>query len=223
MNIVAKRPDGYHNLETVFYPIPLRDSLELLEWKDGTKDEAYRLHLSGAPIPGNPADNLVVKVYLSLREEFDLPPLEIFLCKHIPMGAGLGGGSSDAAAMMTGLNELYQLNLSESDMERRMAKFGADCAFVCSQSTGICNGNWRPDGELQPFPSRKVHCVSENPTCSSRQKRLMLQRCDRNPQPTTCVRHWLDMDSWRETVVNDFETFGLSESPRTARHQTDTL
>lgn len=212
LNIVAKRPDGYHNLETVFYPIPLRDSLELLEWKDGTKDEAYRLHLSGAPIAGNPADNLVVKVYLSLREEFDLPPLEIFLCKHIPMGAGLGGGSSDAAAMMTGLNELYQLNLRESDMERRMAKFGADCAFFVRNrpvfATGI--GDQMENFNLS-LQGKYIVLVKPNVFISTKEAYATVR-----PQPATHdLREALaqDMDSWRETVVNDFEASVFPNHP----------
>lgn len=127
LNVVARRADGYHNLETVFFPIPLRDNLEFKEITD--EDVPFRLSLGGTPISGNAEDNLVIKVYLSLKQEFDLPPLDIFLYKHIPMGAGLGGGSSDAAAMMRGLNEAYNLGLSTMEMEKRIACFGADCAF----------------------------------------------------------------------------------------------
>lgn len=89
----------------------------------------YRLNLGGKPVEGDAKDNLVVKVYLALKEEFKLPAIDIFLYKNIPMGAGLGGGSSDAAAMMCGLNEMFNLGLSTEEMEQRVAKFGADCAF----------------------------------------------------------------------------------------------
>ena len=105
LNVVARREDGYHNLETVFYPIPLRDNLEIKIIED--EEVPYRLNLGGKPVEGDAKDNLVVKVYLALKEEFKLPAVDIFLYKNIPMGAGLGGGSSDAAAMMYGLNEMF--------------------------------------------------------------------------------------------------------------------
>ena len=127
LNIVSKRSDGYHNLETVFFPIPLRDNLEFKEIEN--EDVPYRLVSGGVPIEGKPEDNLIVKVYLDMKAEFNLPALELSLYKNIPMGAGLGGGSSDAAAMMKGLNEAYNLQLSAEDMEKRLAKFGADCPF----------------------------------------------------------------------------------------------
>ena len=149
LNIVARRPDGYHDLETVFYPIPLRDNLEFNELEDS--DARYELRLGGTPIAGSAAENLVVKVYLSLKEEFDLPPLDIFLYKNIPMGAGLGGGSSDAAAMMTGLNEAYNLGLTDEEMEHRMARFGADCAFFVTAKPAFASGI---GDRLEPLPLR---------------------------------------------------------------------
>lgn len=129
LNVVSRRPDGYHNLETVFYPIPLRDDLEIKLLPE-SENLPYRLTQNGAKIEGEPKDNLVVKVYEAMKREFDLPPIDIFLYKHIPMGAGLGGGSSDAASMMMAVNELFDLRLSADDMEHRIAPFGADCAFL---------------------------------------------------------------------------------------------
>ena len=103
--VTEKRPDGYHNLETVFYPIPLRDNLEIKRLEK--EDVPYLLQTAGHKIEGVPEDNLIIKVYRDLQAEFKLPPVEIYLYKNIPMGAGLGGGSSDAAAMMRGLNEIF--------------------------------------------------------------------------------------------------------------------
>ena len=138
LNVVERRSDGYHNLETIFYPIPLRENLEFEELKDESKD--YELRLAGVPIAGNPADNLVIKVYLALKKDFNLPALNIELYKKIPMGAGLGGGSSDAAFMMKALNETYDLGLSVQDMERRMSSFGADCAFFIQNRPAYATG-----------------------------------------------------------------------------------
>ena len=95
LSITEKRPDGYHNLETVFYPVALEDALEIRTSSETEKK--ITLHQYGMEIAGNPEDNLVAKAYSLLDKEFHLPPVEIHLYKHIPSGAGLGGGSSDAA------------------------------------------------------------------------------------------------------------------------------
>ena len=118
LNITEKRPDGYHNLETVFYPVPIEDALEIhvqnncqLPAANG-QVQKFSLHQAGLEITGNAADNLVVKAYLMLDKVFDLPPVDIHLYKHIPSGAGLGGGSSDAAFMLKLLNKRFELGLT---------------------------------------------------------------------------------------------------------------
>ena len=116
LNIVEKRPDGYHNLETVFYPINLQDALEVT--KLDSKDEEYKLKVSGVPIEGEPENNLVVKAYRLLKKDYpDMAPIDIHMYKHIPTGAGLGGGSADAAFMIKLLNKKFELNLSTEKME----------------------------------------------------------------------------------------------------------
>ena len=110
LSITENRPDGYHNLETVFYPVALEDALEIRTNPEA--QQKFTLHQHGMEIAGNPENNLVVKAYLLLDKEFHLPPVEIYLYKHIPSGAGLGGGSSDAAFMLKLLNEHYNLQLS---------------------------------------------------------------------------------------------------------------
>lgn len=112
LSITEKRPDGYHNLETVFYPVALEDALEIRTNPEA--QQKFTLHQHGMEIAGNPENNLVVKAYLLLDKEFHLPPVEIHLYKHIPSGAGLGGGSSDAAFMLKLLNEHYNLQLSDN-------------------------------------------------------------------------------------------------------------
>ena len=127
LSITEKRPDGYHNLETVFYPVALEDALEIRTSPD--TDRKFTLYQHGMEIAGKPEDNLVVKAYLLMDKEFHLPPVEIHLYKHIPSGAGLGGGSSDAAFMLKLLNNHYQLGVSEEQLEVYAATLGADCAF----------------------------------------------------------------------------------------------
>ena len=141
LNIVEKRPDGYHNLETVFYPINLQDALEVTTLKD--KDD-YALTVSGTPIEGDAENNLVVKAYKLLKKNFpEIPAIDIHMYKHIPTGAGLGGGSADAAFMIKLLNEKFNLHISIEKMEGYAAILGADCAFFIQNkpvfATGIGN------------------------------------------------------------------------------------
>ena len=133
LRVVSRRPDGYHDLQTVFCPIPLADSLEIKQ--SAHLRQPYEFILSGLQVPDDGKPNIVVRVFMAMQEEFGLPPTSIFLSKHIPAGAGLGGGSSDAAFMMQLLNDYYCLDLTAADMERRLAAFGADCPFfVCNKA-----------------------------------------------------------------------------------------
>ena len=130
LNVVERRPDGYHNLQTIFYPVPLYDELTIREKDSLIMDGEDTLTLGGNPLEGEVWDNLVLRAVRLLRQEgFPIPPLNIDLRKVIPSGAGLGGGSSDAASMVTSLTRLYGLPLSEEQMERLVSKLGADCPF----------------------------------------------------------------------------------------------
>lgn len=142
LNVTGKRADGYHNLETVFYPIQLSDALEVTLLKSKSKQK-YELYQYGIHIDGADNENLVVKAYQLLDDQFDLPPIRIDLLKEIPSGAGLGGGSADAAFMLKLLNNLFKLNLTIFQMEELASKLGADCAFFIKNeptfATGIGN------------------------------------------------------------------------------------
>lgn len=125
LNIVERRPDGYHNLQTIFYPVPLFDELTI---REGENEDV--LTLGGNPLEGDVQDNLVLRAVRLLRQEgFPIPPLDIDLKKVIPSGAGLGGGSSDAACMVRSVSEIFGLSLSEEQMEKLAGKLGADCPF----------------------------------------------------------------------------------------------
>lgn len=125
LSVVEKRNDGYHNIETIFYPLPLRDVLEIIRAKDGIQE----FSCSGIRIPGNPDQNLVLKSWNLLQHNFNLPPVKIHLHKTIPSGAGLGGGSADAAFMIKLINEEFELNLPIAKMQEYAGKIGADCPF----------------------------------------------------------------------------------------------
>jgi 4-diphosphocytidyl-2-C-methyl-D-erythritol kinase len=123
LNIISRRPDGYHDLETVFYPVKINDVLEVME------APKLSFESSGLDIPGSLDDNLCIKGYHLLKKDFDLPPVKIHLHKNIPIGAGLGGGSSDAAFFIRLMNEKFGLRLSSEKMVDYARLLGADCAF----------------------------------------------------------------------------------------------
>ncbi|GGH19984.1 4-(cytidine 5'-diphospho)-2-C-methyl-D-erythritol kinase [Mucilaginibacter phyllosphaerae] len=123
LNVIARRPDGYHDLETVFYPIKINDVLEVVE------ADKLSFESSGLEIPGRPEDNLCIKGYHLLKKDHDLPPVKIHLHKNIPIGAGLGGGSADAGFFIKLMNDNFGLGLSDDSMEEYARILGADCAF----------------------------------------------------------------------------------------------
>jgi len=123
LHITEKRPDGFHNLETVFFPVGWCDALELVE-----ADE-FQFSTSGISIAGDQESNLVVKAYRLLQKDFDLPELKIHLHKQIPFGAGLGGGSSDGAFMIKLLNKSFNLGLDEEKLLKYAVVLGSDCPF----------------------------------------------------------------------------------------------
>ena len=127
LNIVSKREDGYHNLETVFFPVPIYDEIEIKEVPDSSSASRCTLTISGLPIEGDPEKNLVVRAYRLLEKLSPLPPVHINLIKNIPMQAGMGGGSADGAFTLTLLNEMFHLNIPTKELEEMAATLGADC------------------------------------------------------------------------------------------------
>jgi 4-diphosphocytidyl-2-C-methyl-D-erythritol kinase len=123
LNITERRPDGYHNLETIFYPVQIKDVLEIIE------SDKLSFESSGLDIPGRMEDNLCVKGYHLIKKDFDVPPVKIHLHKNIPIGAGLGGGSADAAFFIRLMNDKFNLDLTVDQQLSYARKLGADCAF----------------------------------------------------------------------------------------------
>jgi 4-diphosphocytidyl-2-C-methyl-D-erythritol kinase len=143
LRIVARRNDGFHDLETIFLPIPFEDCLEVERSKDTTT-----LTISGLPIEGETRSNLCMKAYELLQSKFALPPLDIKLHKQIPTGAGLGGGSADAAFMLKLLNNKFNLQLTTTQLINLASQLGSDCAFFIINKPCIGTGR----GELlQPI------------------------------------------------------------------------
>jgi 4-diphosphocytidyl-2-C-methyl-D-erythritol kinase len=124
LNIVNKRKDGFHNIESWVFAIDLCDILEIIK-----SDSATSFKSTGIAIPGNPEENLCLKGWEILSNEFSIPPVKIHLHKQIPIGAGIGGGSSDGAFTIKALNNLFSLNLSPEKMKQFSAMLGSDCPF----------------------------------------------------------------------------------------------
>ncbi|WP_276863215.1 4-(cytidine 5'-diphospho)-2-C-methyl-D-erythritol kinase [Mediterranea massiliensis] len=210
LNITEKRPDGYHNLETIFYPIPLEDALEACPRKEGPG--CYSLSQSGLSIEGDAENNLVVKAYKLLDETYHLPPVDIYLHKHIPLGAGLGGGSADAAFMLKLLNRMYRLNLTDDQLEAYAARLGADCAFfVRNQPTyaeGI--GNIFSPVELS-LAGWQLLLVKPNIFVSTRDAFARI----RPRHPERNLRDLINqpVESWKDYMINDFEESVFPQFP----------
>ena len=137
LNIVERRQDGYHNIETVFFPVPLSDVLEIVPASEG---DTTTLTCYGNGVDCPPEKNLVMKAYKLLQERYSLPPVAMHLYKHIPDGAGLGGGSSDAAHALIMLNQMFELGIQDADLAAMAATLGADCAFFIYNRPMLATG-----------------------------------------------------------------------------------
>lgn len=204
LNVTERRPDGYHNLETVFYPIPLCDKLDVTVSDGLPAGTDYRLRTEGIGIDCPPEKNLIIKVLRQLQADFDIPPLDIRMTKNIPSGAGLGGGSADAAAMMKLLNTMFRLGLSDEEMEARLSPLGADCAFFVKGTptfaTGIGNIFSPVSLSLQGW-----HLVLVKPDVFVSTKDAYSQICPHHPEQriTDIIRE--PVERWRDLLTNDFE------------------
>jgi 4-diphosphocytidyl-2-C-methyl-D-erythritol kinase len=140
LHVLSKREDNFHNLETLMHPVGLCDILEFLP----SPETNTVLKLSGIPVSGEMEDNLVYKAYLLLKEKYQLPSLKIHLNKVIPSGAGLGGGSSDAAFMLKGLNHMFNLKIDLDGLKNYASALGSDCSFFIENIPALATGR----GEL---------------------------------------------------------------------------
>ena len=208
LNIVNKRSDGYHELQTVFYPTKLTDTLEIKRMDDEFPvDTACDLKIYGIPVACNEQDNLVVKAYNLIAQDYDLPRIHAHLFKQIPSQAGLGGGSSDAAYMIRLLDERFRLNMGNAEMERYAARLGADCAFFItaepSYATGIGEILEPTDGPRDALDTYYIGIVKPDIAISTKEAFAHIV-----PQmPAKCCRDIVrqPIETWRDELTNDFE------------------
>lgn len=210
LSITEKRPDGYHNLETVFYPVALEDALEIRTLPEAEKK--ITLHQYGMEIAGNPEDNLVAKAYSLLDKEFHLPPVEIHLYKHIPSGAGLGGGSSDAAFMLKLLNEQFHLNLSEERLEIYAATLGADCAFFIKNKPVYAEGIGNIFSPIElSLRGYQIMIVKPDVFVSTREAFANIHPHHPEHPVKEVIRR--PVAEWKDRLINDFEASVFPQHP----------
>lgn len=210
LSITEKRPDGYHNLETVFYPVNLEDALEIRTSPEAEKK--ITLHQYGMEIAGSPEDNLVAKAYSLLDKEFHLPPVEIHLYKHIPSGAGLGGGSSDAAFMLKLLNEQFHLNLSEEQLEIYAATLGADCAFFIKNKPVYAKGIGNIFSPIElSLRGYQIMIVKPDVFVSTREAFANIHPHHPEYPVKEVIRR--PVAEWKDTLINDFEASVFPQHP----------
>lgn len=217
LNVVERRPDGYHNLQTVFYPVGIQDALEIFPMAEDFPSEVdCDIKVSNIPIEGDEQRNLVVRAYQLLKQDFpNLPRLHVHLYKGIPTQAGMGGGSSDASAMLRLLNTSFQLNLSDEKLISYASKLGADCAiFILNRpayAEGIGEKLYPMDVDLSDWYMAVVRPDIPVPTkeAFARIKPHFPQKCCRDivMQP---------VETWKEELVNDFEESVFALHPELA-------
>lgn len=208
LHVTAKRPDGFHEIETLFYPVvSLHDVLEVVP------ASRLAIRLSGLPMAGAPEDNLCMKAYRLLQADFDLPPVTVYLHKAIPPGAGLGGGSSDATATLQALNELFALKLSAGQLFHYAVQLGSDCAFFLHREPMLASGR----GEvLIPLPSLHLppfRVVIETPPLFSSTAEAYADIKPRTPSLPLPALLAQPVELWKNTVVNDFEATVFARFP----------
>ena len=212
LSITGKRKDGYHNIETVFYPLPIKDALEVIHAPAHTGEQVSLSH-SGIPVDGETQNNLCVRACELLKEDFpNLPPIKLHLHKVIPIGAGLGGGSADGAFTLKLLNEKFSLNLTTAQLLSYALKLGSDCPFFIINRPCAATGR----GELlQEIPlslsGHKLVLVNPGIHVNTGWAFSQLNTKPSKINTTTISQNLPEslltepVKSWKQFLINDFE------------------
>ncbi|HYX10289.1 MAG TPA: 4-(cytidine 5'-diphospho)-2-C-methyl-D-erythritol kinase [Bacteroidales bacterium] len=210
LHIIRKRQDGYHDLETLFLPIGLNDILEFLPQKDVS--EGFSLTLTGTTFLCPTKENICYKAWALLEKEYNLPPLKIHLHKNIPNGAGLGGGSSDAAFLLKGLNSYFNLNIPDDRLIEYAARLGSDCAFFIRNIPSLATGRGEILQQVTIKPSCRHIAIVKPPASVSTAEAYSLVK---PAVPKKSIREIikLPVERWKQQLVNDFEVSVFAAHP----------
>ena len=198
--ITRKRNDGYHDIETVFYPVKLCDILEIIK----SPDNDFIFTTSGLEIPGDTAANLCVQTYHLLRKDYPIPPVRMHLHKIIPAGSGLGGGSSDGAFTLKALNEYFTLNLSPEQLYTYARRLGSDCAFFLQEKPAYARGKGDEMKEINiDLSSYSILLIKPHANVKTADAYGMIEPLKRKNSLKDVI--FQPVTNWRESLVNDFE------------------
>lgn len=212
LNITEKRPDGFHNIESVFYPINWCDALEIIP------STQFGFQSSGLAIPGDQTSNLCVKAYHLLRNEYPVlntGSVLFHLHKVIPMGAGLGGGSADGAFALKMLNEIFELNLSTVALQNFARRLGSDCAFFIENRPVFCF-NKGDEFEEYPLSLKGKFIVLVNPAIHISTAEAYGGVTPKKPEVSIKEALKLPLNKWEGLIKNDFEENLLWKYPAIA-------
>ena len=199
LHVSRKRDDGFHDIETVLYPVPLCDALEI----HPSGESKSALYLYGTPIPGG-GDNLCMKAFDLMQQEYDLPTVNMHLLKQIPTGAGLGGGSSDAAQTLVLLNRLFSLGMSDNSLEDVARQVGSDCAFFIRNRPVIAYGRGDRFNPIElRLGGKYLLIIKPDIHISTAEAYAMIRPVSGRPSPQEIVKR--PIEEWKDLLVNDFE------------------
>lgn len=210
LRITAKRPDGYHNIETIFFPSGLHDALEFIVPEEDPGDDI--LVTSGIETGAPGTDNLVLKALALLRENHRIPHLRIHLHKAIPVGAGLGGGSSDAACFIKSVNRFFSFAITDEELHSSALKLGSDCPFFIDAKPAYATGR----GEIMSpvkVDLEGYYMVLLNPGVKISTKEAYANCIPRIPEQSLPDIISRPVEEWKGAVVNDFEAYAVSRFP----------
>ena len=200
--VTEKRPDGYHNIETLFFPTQLKDVLEIIENKGS--DLPFEWSNSGILVDAKPEDNLCVKALMLLKQDYEIPPVKVHLHKVIPFGAGLGGGSADAAFALKALNEMFELGIGTEKLIEYAAQLGADCAFFIHNTphtaTGIGDVLTQFDINLKGY-----HLLLVKPDIHISTPEAYSGIKPKFPEISFTEQLNFPVEAWKDVIKNDFE------------------
>ncbi len=208
LNIVDKRSDGYHDIESIFYPIGVHDALEInLIGKEPT-----RLSCFGMEIAGDSNDNLVMKAWKVLQQRHTLPNISINLLKHIPMGGGVGGGSADCGFFINLVNEKFELGLTIADREWLAAELGSDCPFFIKNVPAFVQGRGEKSEQISPFLSGYYLVLIYGGLHISTQEAYAGITAKPSSQYLWELIHQ-PAETWKSSIKNDFEPVVFAKHP----------
>jgi len=214
LSIFSKRPDGYHNLETVFYPVPWTDILEIVP------SGKLSFECSGNAIPGREEDNLCLKAYWLLKNDFNIGPVRIYLHKIIPTGAGLGGGSSDASYTLRALNEIFKLGLTMTRLSEYASRLGSDCAFFCYDEAMFGTGRGEVLQKIEVDLTGKF-LVLINPGIHVSTAQAFANVVPRKSESSLLPFFHQPLSEWKSVLKNDFEESVFNSYPMVKKIKDD--